>query len=98
MRFPSAFAAALFALFALVPFGCAGSDGGTCTDYCQSRARCCAGTASCSSDKADIPTCVATCEDLSKDAAYAEALSAQAGCMKSSTCQEIEQGDCLPKP
>lgn len=85
------------AFFALIPLGC-GQPLGDCQSYCEYRSKCCAAYEGCTPDKTDIPTCVKTCEDLSSDPAFASAMQKQAGCFENSTCQEIQNGDCNPKP
>ncbi len=85
------------AIASLMPLGC-GDPAGTCEDYCTYRAKCCATATECTPDKTDIPTCVSTCEDLSKDPAFASAMQKQAGCFASSTCEDITTGKCNPSP
>jgi hypothetical protein len=76
--------------------GCNGT--GDCDAYCRRPAQCCMTQSGCNPDDHDIPTCVATCEDLSKDAGFKAAMEDQAGCYESSTCVEIAQGECLAMP
>ena len=84
------------AIAVFLPFGCAGLGAG-CREYCEVETKCCALRHNCS-DIADIPTCTATCEKLSKNDAYRQALEDLASCEQGKTCQEVVNGGCIPEP
>ncbi len=67
--------------------GCGGDPG--CEAVCAKNAEC----------QAEAPPeadCVAICEELSSDQAYADAIEEQASCYEDSTCANIAAGACNP--
>ncbi len=86
------------AFAAFLPLGCDSGSSAGCKEYCQVVTKCCALRNDCS-DIADIPSCTATCVNLSKNADYQQALEDEASCQQGKSCDEIVyQGACVPKP
>jgi hypothetical protein len=76
-----------FAAIALPLAGCGGDD--DCEVVCAKNVEC-------QLDSPGKDACVAQCEDLSEDSAYADGIAEQAACYEDQTCDSIEQGACSP--
>ncbi len=86
------------AFVAFLPLGCDSGSGAGCREYCEVETKCCALRDDCS-DIADIPSCTASCQKLSKNADYQQALEDLASCQQRKSCDEIvSQGACVPEP
>ena len=56
----------------------------------------CARSVECDANAPTEEQCVALCEELSKDQAYADALEEQVDCYEEESCERIALGGCAP--
>lgn len=87
---------ALFCALALaVVAGAAGCGGDP--DSQESCGIFCDKNVACQKDSPGKDACMASCADLAKDEAYAEALANQSECYEEATCDQIANGECNPQ-
>lgn len=93
------YAVVITSVFAWIPLSGCTSNESACTDYCGKQSECCMAQTDCNPDDHDVGECVTTCREFSdKDGDYADAVHDQASCFDSSSCSEIQAGECVPEP